>query len=99
MACRPITILRTVTAGGSVNINNITKADNFIFLIIIAAETLAGARLGRTVMDRTFWMKTGVLLKVYINLSYLIDNCQARVRSPKVKTKRTWADTKITWAT
>ena len=31
-------------------------------------------------------------------------NCQARVRnpkvqSPKVKTKRTWADTKITWAT
>ena len=27
-----------------------------------------------------------------------IKNCQARVRSPKVKTKRTWADTKITWA-
>ena len=31
-------------------------------------------------------------------------HCQARVRSPKVqspkvKTKRTWADTKITWAT
>ena len=31
-------------------------------------------------------------------------NCQAQVRSPKVqspkvKTKRTWADTKITWAT
>ena len=71
VACRPITILRTVTAGGSVNINNITKADNFIFLIIIAAETLAGARLGRTVMDRTFWMKTGVLLKVCINLSLL----------------------------
>ena len=32
-----------------------------------------------------------------------LSNCQARVRSPKVhspkvKTKRTWADTKITWA-
>ena len=26
-------------------------------------------------------------------------NCQAQVPSPKVKTKRTWADTKITWAT
>ena len=25
--------------------------------------------------------------------------CQAQVQSPKVKTKRTWADTKITWAT
>ena len=25
-------------------------------------------------------------------------NCQAQVQSPKVKTKRTWADTKITWA-
>ena len=64
MACRPITILKTVTAGGSVNINNITKADNFIFLIIIASEILAGARLGRTVMDRTFWMKIGILPKV-----------------------------------
>ena len=84
MACRPITILRTVTAGGSVNINNITKADNFIFLIIIAAETLAGARLGRTVMDRTFWMKTGVLLKVYINLSYLIDNLDQGTNGPFV---------------
>ena len=64
MACRPITILKTVTAGCSVNINNVTKADNFIFFIIIASEILAGARLGRTVMDRTFWMRTGVLLKV-----------------------------------
>ena len=26
-------------------------------------------------------------------------NCQAQVESPKVKTKRTWADTKITRAT
>ena len=25
--------------------------------------------------------------------------CQAQVRSPKVKTKRTWAETIITWAT
>ena len=25
--------------------------------------------------------------------------CQAQVRSPKVKTKGTWADTKIPWAT
>ena len=35
---------------------------------------------------------------------FCLTNCQARVRSPKVqspkvKTKRTWADTKITWAT
>ena len=33
-----------------------------------------------------------------------LQNCQAQVRSPKVqspkvKTKGTWADTKITWAT
>ena len=26
-------------------------------------------------------------------------NCQAQVQSPKVKTKGTWADTIITWAT
>ena len=64
MACRPITILKTVTAGCSVNINNVTKADNFIFFIIIASEILAGARPGRTVMDRTFWMKTEALQKV-----------------------------------
>ena len=63
MACHLITILRTVTAGGSVPVNNIPEIDNFIFLII-ATEILAGARPGRTVMDRTFWMKTEALQKV-----------------------------------
>ena len=28
-----------------------------------------------------------------------MDFCQAQVQSPKVKTKGTWADTKIPWAT
>ena len=32
-------------------------------------------------------------------LKFTNRNCQARVRSPKVKTKRTLADTIITWAT
>ena len=66
VACRLITILRTVTAGGSVPFYNIPKIDNFIFLII-AAETLAGARPERTVMDRTFWMKTEALQKVKVS--------------------------------
>ena len=44
------------------------------------------------------------MLVFMCNLIYDLFNCQAQVRSPKVqspkvKTKGTWADTKIPWAT
>ena len=37
------------------------------------------------------YLKTEMVLMLHF--------CQAQVQSPKVKTKRTWADPKITWAT
>ena len=45
-----------------------------------------------------------MLFKVLERKEQMYGNCQARVQSskvqsPKVKTKRTWADTKLTWAT
>ena len=65
-------------------------------------------RRGMSVFNNTFMsglrcsIQKVVMLSNNINLDHTTAQsvyCQVQVQSPKVKTRRTWADTKITWAT
>ena len=52
----------------------------------------------------SFLLSDSDLISLTVFFSWVLKYCQARVRSPKVqspkvKTKRTWADSIITWAT
>ena len=77
-------------------------------------STGPGTEAGRwtTQYASSVWFNKNIMLSVEENsfllnklhISLWIAYCQAwvrspKVQSPKVKTKRTWADTKITWAT
>ena len=56
----------------------------------------------KIILLHTFWLRQELnkyqssFVSSFSSSLYQADNCQARVQSPKVKTKRTWADTKIT---